>query len=374
MANKKFPRLYKATTNGDAQVWEISVFERRGVPHIRSVFGLKNGKKQEVEEPITVGKNIGKQNETTPFEQAVKEAQARWERQISRNAYGETLEASEAVRWAGPMLAQVFDKHKQKVDWSTAFAQPKLDGFRLLAKKTLKGVVLVSRENQPMSALTDLQKLIEEVWAKGDFGSDTFDGEAYCHGLSLNQVASACKRKSDLTAKIQFHVYDCILPSAPFKERSERAQAFVQLAASTSIHAVATVKVRTEAELMTCQRDFVSSGYEGAMLRHGNSGYQAGKRADTLLKVKTFFDGEFEIVDWKPGRGKFAAVPIFTCKTDAGHVFDVTAPGDMTTKAELGANAAACVGKKMTVKYQYFTKTDTPVPFLPVAIGLREHK
>jgi DNA ligase-1 len=108
------------------------------------------------------------------------------------------------------------------------------------------------------------------------------------------------------------------------------------------------------------------------MLRHGNAGYEAGKRSSHLLKVKTFMDGEFEVVDWKEGRGRYEGMPIFTCETEAGTHFDVLAHGTLEEKRALFRQASSCLGKMLTVKYQYFTKTDEPVPFLPVALGFRE--
>src|ERR1019366_2230573 len=108
------------------------------------------------------------------------------------------------------------------------------------------------------------------------------------------------------------------------------------------------------------------------MLRHGTAGYEAGKRSSYLLKVKTFLTDEFEIVDYKMGRGKYEGMPVFSCTTKTDHLFDVLAPGNLEEKRALGINADACIGKLLTVKYQYLTETEEPVPFLPVAICLRD--
>lgn len=374
MTKTAFPRLYKATAAGGVQEWDISGVIEDGVVSIVTVYGLQGGKKQETREVIREGKNAGRKNATTAAEQAYSEIESRWRVKRDRKGYGETVAASAAVRWAGPMLALPYDKHRKKVDWATTFVQPKLDGFRLLAKCSAGGAVsLFSREHQPMPALAEVREAVQAAWVATGAATDViFDGEAYGHGLSLNQVASACKKASALTTKIQFHVYDCAAGDLPFETRSRFAQEFVAAAGSARIVAVDTIKVRSEAELMKCQQAFIDAGYEGAMLRHGTTGYQAGKRADVLLKVKNFSDAEFEVIDYKLGRGRYADVPIFTCQTAAGHAFEVTAPGGMAAKKAFGETAAACVGKMLTIKYLYFTKTEQPVPFLPVAVQFRE--
>lgn len=374
---KEFPRLFKHTAKEGTQVWDIRVEDIKGVPHIVISHGLLDGKQQLSKEPILKGKNTGKKNETSPQQQAINEAQSRWEIKLSRKGYGRTVEDSAAVRWASPMLALPYEKQNKKVDWATSFAQPKLDGFRMMARLKNGKVEITSRENQPLDALVHLRKEIESVkfHVSGiDASEVVFDGEAYCHGMSLNEISSACKKKSDLSKKIQFHVYDAMLGTADFQTRNLFVKDFLDAASSERLVSVETVKVRSESDLMVCQKDFMEQGYEGAMLRHGNVGYQAGKRSAHLLKVKTFQDDEFEVVDFKMGRGKYDGVPIFTCQTEDGDPFDVTAPGTMDEKKAMGKKAKEYVGKKLTVKYQYMTKTSEPVPFLPVALRFREKK
>jgi DNA ligase-1 len=365
------PKLFKKGATGAVLSWEIWVERtKRETGVMVTRYGHEEGQKQTLREEITDGKNAGRRNATTPYEQACLEAVARWNKQKDRKGYGLDVEESARVRGASPMLAQAYDKHAKKVAWTSAFAQPKLDGFRCLARKVGNKVLLTSRENQPLEAVGHLAELLKEILPDGL----TLDGELYRHGLALNQISSACKRKSDLSRTIEYHVYDAV-GEQHFGDRYRRVSelaAFVADQAKGLLVAVQTVKVRSEAELMRCQLAFIESGYEGAMLRYGKAGYEAGKRSSALLKVKTFQDDEFEIVDWKNGRGKYAGMPVFVCTTPDGNHFDVLAPGNLEEKLELGRKAAGLVGKMLKVKYQYFTKTDEPVPFLPVAVELRE--
>jgi hypothetical protein len=274
---RKFETLYKHTANEGTQEWEIRVEAGRGGAGVMiTTYGLKGGKKQESREVISVGKNVGKKNETSPYEQACAEALARWYKQKDRKGYGLTVEESADIRSVSPMLAHTYDKHAKKVDWGTAFAQPKLDGFRCLAHIGQdKKVKLLSRENQPLLALSDLRGTIAEL-AKGmkllgeQDQTVILDGELYCHGMSLNQISSACKKKSDLTKKIQYHVYDCVMGEADFKTRSLFVGDFVQAAGSDLLVPVETVKVRSEADLMHSQKHFMDEGFEGDSSSYGS--------------------------------------------------------------------------------------------------------
>lgn len=58
------------------------------------------------------------------------------------------------------------------------------------------------------------------------------------------------------------------------------------------------------------------------MLRKAGSLY-VGKRSDTLLKVKTFFDAEAKVIGYEPGKGKHAGrVGSLKCEMESGKTFN----------------------------------------------------
>ena len=73
-----FPELQGEATTGKTKMWSIRVLERDTTGVIETTHGYVDGKKQVNEKVISVGKNIGKKNETTPLQQAVSEAKASW--------------------------------------------------------------------------------------------------------------------------------------------------------------------------------------------------------------------------------------------------------------------------------------------------------
>ncbi len=122
--------------------------------------------------------------------------------------------------------------------------------------------------------------------------------------------------------------------------------------------------------LRVLQRQAVADGYEGLMWRRRGAKYQHGRRSPDLLKVKTWQDREFKIVDVQEGRGKFAGAAIFTCETDPPKNlrFNVTAPGDMEEKAKYLKRR----GGWLTVKF--FELSDDGVPLFPVGLAVRDYE
>lgn len=129
--------LYNLDSKGSLRQWFISVESHEDKTATISVTqGLKDGKLIERKTQVTVGKNIGRANETTPVQQAISEAKSKVRKQIDKG-YTEEIPSADSAGKNGlgfvkPMLALVFEKAKG-VNLSLYTIQPKLDGFRLLA-------------------------------------------------------------------------------------------------------------------------------------------------------------------------------------------------------------------------------------------------
>ena len=75
----KLPTLYWQSSKSGIMFWDVEIIENKdnhGVIIIKR--GFKGGKVQKSEQIIDSGKNIGKKNETTPFQRAVLEAKSKW--------------------------------------------------------------------------------------------------------------------------------------------------------------------------------------------------------------------------------------------------------------------------------------------------------
>jgi DNA ligase-1 len=363
------PTLYKQTSSGATQMWQIAVEGST----IVTIFGQKDGKLQEARDTITVGKNIGRANETSPEEQALSEAQSQWEKKQKNKGYVQSLDAAaagtvDAAFVAGginPMLAHSFDKQGHKIIYP-AYTQPKLDGHRCIAMLVDGVWTLWSRTRKP---ITGVPHIITALDALGLTENVTLDGELYNHDYKdrFEELTSFIKRPEPKPGYevVQYHVYDIVIEGAPF---SHRAAAVDALPATGPVRGVETHRVEDEDDAMEHFDYFTERGYEGSMLRNANSLYEY-KRSYGLQKVKTFLDSEFRIIDVTEGRGKMAGKAVFVCRTDSGDRFRVKMKGTLDSLRQYVDNPDLAMGRMLTVQYQNLTADG--VPRFPVGLRLR---
>ena len=215
---RTFPTLYKKTSTGAVNEWNIQVKDNGDSTATITIYqGHVDGAKQLYDETITAGKNLGRSNATTPLQQAIAEAEAKWVKQQERRQYGTDPKGEESAekRAAAPMLAQKYQDHFKKVDWSRAFMQPKLDGNRCLAKRDENGVIsLWTRGNKEIITLPHIQEALRSVMRNGE----TFDGEVYIHGTHVTNLRSFLTREQPGCERVQLRLYDIVVP-LPFDER-----------------------------------------------------------------------------------------------------------------------------------------------------------
>ncbi len=361
--------LYKKHPTGKIGTWEISITEE-GEDTLLKIETAKvlGGKRVSNFSPVT-GKNIGRVNETTPAQQAKLELESRVRKQLDRG-YVKTLEQcqseSQATNTLGltkPMLLQTY-KPELVEDWDNAVVQVKLDGHRALYDG-----LLYSRGGKKINV-----PHIEEALQGCKLH---LDGELYIHDqtVDLDDIGSLVKNEKADKSKLNYYVYDVVM-DAPYSERYKALENFTKtLPADSPVILVGNHKVKNHIEAENLRKLFVSSYYEGAVVRHGNSGYMSDKRSSSTLKLKEYLDAEFKIVEvikGKPKRsnGEVYQVAIYVCETEEGERFKVTAPGTMLEKHEAYINGDTALGKFLTVKYFCFSKK-RKVPKQPIALRIR---
>ena len=319
------------------------------------------------------GKNIGKANETTPAEQAVLEMESKIRLKLDKG-YVRTIEeakapATNSLGLQKPMLATPIEKVKpEKIDWSNAYIQPKLDGHRAL----FKDGILYSRQGKVLEHMDHIVRAI------GESGLDHLhlDGELYVHGIPLQNLSRRVKKFRGVeTLEVKYHIYDCIM-DLPFIERVNcMTSEAVDCLRHQDIVAVDTVTAFNMENVMKFHAMWREEGYEGTMLRFSNDPYGTDKRSRTLLKIKEFHDAEFKVVDWVSGKptirnGQTWNVAVWICEASNGKRFNVTAAGGGIEKDAQHQHAEKYIGKQLTVKYHYLSKDG--IPQLPIALRWRE--
>ena len=370
---KTFLKLFKKTSTGAIQEWQVEVTEENNVATIISRYGQVGGKIQESRETVAEGKNIGRSNETSAMEQALSQAESDWKKQLKKG-YVQSYEDAvanklDAIIEGGiaPMLAHKFSEQAHKIKYP-ALAQPKLDGHRCTAQREEDGTyTLWSRTRKPIKSCPHIAQML------GATMFTKLDGELYNHEYhaKFEELSSLIRQEEPKEGyeNIQYHVYDIPNEILPNSMRSKMLMDLKEAFEGTSIHIVETLVVNDEDELMEAFEHFLAEGYEGCMVRNIDGMY-VNKRSYDLQKIKEFDDAEFKIIAVKVGtKGSMAGRAVFTCQ-NGDITFDVKMKGSMDDLKKYADNPELVIGKILTVKFQGYTKYGQPR--FPVGLRFRE--
>lgn len=364
------PCLYKLDSSGRIRAWNIEmILTASGVTYYTQKHGLLNGKMQETSTFVVSGKNIGKANETTPWEQCQSEALSLWQKQKDRKGYSEVVPTSKPLR---PMLAQKYDSSKMP-EFKSVCVQPKLDGIRCLAYLDGNQVVLVSRQGKRFTALKHIEDSVYNTLRQHP--EVILDGELYSHQYRDNfQVLVSAIKRDDPSVDskfVQYHIYDMI-SNIDFIWRSAWLEENVVI--DENIWLVNTDLAVGHNSVLECYSRYIDMGYEGIMVREQLGEYEINKRSKYLLKHKEFMDDEFEIVDAYENKGKQEGQCTLICRTKEGATFGVKPKGTDAEREKYWVQwkNGELRGKKMTVRFFAWTTSTPSVPRFPVGIAIRD--
>lgn len=362
--------IYKKTSTGKIQQWQAWVEKTETGYLLKVRSGQTDGKLTE-----TTGQVIdeGKQKRTAK-EQAVFEANSKVNKKLDEG-YFESIESATNYVKLLPMLAHPFAKRKHNINYP-AIVQRKFDGVRCLAFLKDDGTVsLMSRKGKEFPHMNHIRK---DIAANNSDITLILDGELYSDTLSFQVLVGLVKRvtlkegNDEQMLQVSLRVYDCIkLDEEPgFQQRHEMIAKVTDGANYLSL--VENFAVKSEKEIHAYQARFVEEGYEGAMVRNITGAYAIGKRSANLQKVKTFLDGEYEIVGFNQASGNDIGTVIWVCTTPTGNQFNVRPRGTREVKREQYENGDSYIGRHLTVRYQELT--DDGVPRFPVGIAIRDYE
>ncbi|MCK5018363.1 MAG: ATP-dependent DNA ligase [Candidatus Peribacteraceae bacterium] len=364
---KKFPVLYAFSSKGKIKMWEVSAESRGDGAVVIKRHGYLNAKIQTNERLITKGKNIGKANETSPYEQAVSEAQSGWNKKVDEKYITELPTEDNTPTFILPMLAHPFKKRKHNIMYP-ALVQMKLNGVRCVAEKLGDMEIrLTSRKGQDYSVI--LAHIIPHLNPIMQIG-DKWDGEMYKHGWSLQKISSRCRKLRPDTPELEYHVFD-VISDNPCDLRMTYIETMIP-DNDPIIKLVKCYSINKEEEVYKYHDGFVREGHEGVMIRNLNGEYVENHRSIHLQKYKEFIDDEFEITGYKEGDGVEKGCIVYECKTPEGIPFNVRPRGSHDSRKELYLVGDSLIGKDLTVRYQ--EKSDDGVPIFPVGIVIRDYE
>lgn len=266
-------------------------------------------------------------------------------------------------------------EYKGKCDWVNDdwYASRKLDGVRCLAVVDFEGnCKLYSRMGKELTTLNKVKEAIEAT----NVINQVFDGEICLMDENGNEdfqgVMKELRRKDHQIENPIFMIFDMIhKPEFDNQKGTEiLSERLAKLRAwQGGRRTDAKILRYTEQFVITDGRHFdmwgqiaAEKGWEGFMVRN-DVGYE-GKRSKNLLKIKKFFDAEYEVIDFdtdtaevvRNGRSETIEMLSQVWIEHKGH--KVKVGSGWTQDQRLQYMDGSIVGKTITVQYFEETKND----------------
>lgn len=378
MNTQEFPQLYALSSTGRTKTWKIKVEENPdGTATVTSEFGQLGGKLQTKVEKIREGKNLGKANETTPYQQAVAEAQSDYQRKLDKKYLPELPTEGNEPDILLPMLALNYRHRKHDIAYP-GFVQPKLNGVRCLARKINDREIRFTTRKykdfpeevtahlvQPLLRLMHLDEIL--------------DGEFYCHGWSFQKITRTVKKVRPWAMELEFHIFDLVDCTTPFWQRNGCLYERFFFMKRSGLQFVQTHPVESQVNVKSFHDQFVGLGYEGVIIRNAAGLYVMDHRSKDLQKYKEFIDEEFEIAGGKaevivdPVTHVEVGAVVFKCRIKGnGLTFDVRPKGSVAERVKMFQDLDNLIGKQLTVRYQELSEDGKPI--FPVGLAVRDYE
>jgi DNA ligase 1 len=356
MLTQEFPVLYGVSSKKVIKQWQVMAIQDSNKAIMRKIYGQMGGKLQTNDKEIN-GKNIGRSNETTPFEQACKDAESAWTKKHDKNYTEQIPDPKAAPAILLPMLAHPLMK-KKKYMKLPGWADRKLNGVRCETTKTSEHSVDM-RSRTGKSYNETLGHMVPHLLKMMHVGQ-TVDGEIYLHGKTLQWISRRVKKIRPDTHLLQYWLYDMIDEHMTFQDR-KNILTNQYIRDGGPIRLVNSVVIEFESDIKRYHDIFISEGYEGLVFRNANGPYKCGHRSDDLLKYKEFVDAEFTIIGGKPAEGSQEGCMVFELGVPGSDATFFAKPvGSIDRARAMFDSLPDFIGKQLTVRFSEYSEDGIP--------------
>ena len=363
MNNYETAVLQSTTSKGLTKYWQGFVESRgEGVfTHTESWQKLAEGslsKRNVSSETRVKGKNIGKANETTPWDQAVFNitSQSNKKRKSGYCEEGETVVSNPL-----PMLAHEFTKRSHDIVYP-CMVQPKLDGFRALTDG--KKFWMRKGDEFDHEVIEHLLFNTEGRIVDGELMLPTPNNNVQDTSRVLKKFKAPGGEDGYHTRMVNYHVFDIVDEDIYDLDRQDIAEDLVFNARNKQVTYVRTLHCADEDDVLKFLKKYEDHGHEGVMIRNCEGRYRINQRSKDLQKLKSFQDAEFEIVGCIDGEGRDEGALMYVCKIESGATFKCRPVGKIEDRKKLwddfNNGTFAPIGKMLTIRFQDYTKDGIP--------------
>jgi len=353
----ELPTLYARSETGAILEWTIIA----DCDSFYTISGQQDGQKVKSKLRVCKGKNTGKKNATTPREQAIAEAEAKWDKKLRSGGYWENVsDIDKQMLFIEPMLANKFEKHKHKIAYPL-MVDRKYNGMRQIT--SIKGSF--SRKGEEIHTAPHIFESLKFLFEK--FPMLVLDGELYNHEyrFKLNELMKLVRKSKHFTKEdlknskeiVKYYVYDAYgfsINGVKITEQTGnlvRRMSLIDLLFNIPfIETVPFEKAENEEKVYSLFESYIKDGYEGAITRNINAPYQH-KRTNDLLKVKPEDDSEAVILSVMEGEGNWSGAAKTATIKWKDKIFDASFKGSYEELVNVLKNKEDWIGKEVTFLY-----------------------
>lgn len=384
------PVLISEASNGKATYWQGHIAHEGDKYFTYTSFwqDLADGGTSKVQESVPtemVAKNVGRANELSLKDQAYFEMNSLVKKKKDKGNYELGAKKNEKAR---AMLALTHGKVAHRITFPCT-EQPKFNGNRAMSDGNtmwsrmridfIPEVIAhlvgdadtvatpVPRTGQiTMEMLLAMDDNVQSVVGKLNTLGYTCDGELLMPHIGKRETAlqatnSAIKKFNPLTSpKLLYRIYDVVVDK-PYPERYEICKQIVAASNNPQILLAPVRIVNDEEDIFTYHADNIANGWEGTILRLHEGGYKEGQRVVQLIKLKDFFEEEYQVIGVKENdRGKYKGTAKLVCVTDKGEEFSVLPMGTIAQKKHIFEHPETVLGTWWVVRFWNYTEKGIP--------------
>ena len=347
----EFPPIVTKNARGSPMSWQIKVkllFNDMEVPITEEHLGqLPEGylgaywkttviKNISERKPTLVkkGKNLGTIRETNVLTQALADAHSEYKKYLRKNNPDLNIDG---ILLQHPMLAIKYIDSDLNLNQEPVMIQRKYNGTRGLAtlNQNLTDVIIYSRDRIECKSGDHLKQEMKVICQalQNRLGYRVhLDGEVYKHGHRLEDISGQARRINNLETSnliVDFMWYDFIVPddlNIKFFDRFKLMIEIFNVNEFKFIKLTETIPLESPDQLDVVYQQFLTEGYEGAIIRRNGVYKPSVKRARSkdVIKMKPVSDDEFKIVDYTMGnKGIAAETLMYVCQTKSGERFNI---------------------------------------------------